>query len=125
MPTTRRHSPCNTTRTTPLQASSTTINPITLNYMALGLFPDLYEVQIVLVKHVRGHLHIASAVEAVHDSDRTAELHRAWIRERVGVVRDMKQARNLAEQAIYDAMQTEATQPAEGWSYQVRRRRDR
>jgi hypothetical protein len=42
-----------------------------------------------------------------HDSDRTAELHRAWIRERVGVVRDMKQARNLTEQAIYDAMQTE------------------
>jgi hypothetical protein len=35
------------------------------------------------------------------------ELHRAWIRERVGVVRDIKQARNLAEQATYDAMQTE------------------
>ncbi len=75
-------------------------------FQRLGYFPDLYEVPIAVVEHVRGYLDMASAVEAVHDSDRTAERHRAWIRERVGVVRDMKQARKLAEQAIYDAVQT-------------------
>lgn len=76
------------------------------SFQRLGYFPDMYEVPIVVVEHVRGYLDMGSEVEAVHDSDRTAERHRAWIRQWVGVVRDMKQARKLAEQAIYDAVQT-------------------
>lgn len=76
------------------------------SFQRLGYFPDLYEVPIVVVDHVRGYLDMGSEVEVVHDSDRTAERHRAWIRQRVGVVRDMKQARKLAEQAIYDAVRT-------------------
>jgi hypothetical protein len=75
------------------------------SFQRLGYFPNLYEVPIVVVEHVRGYLDMGLEVDAVHDSDRTAERHRAWIRERAGVVRDMKQARKLAEQAIYDAVQ--------------------
>jgi len=76
------------------------------SFQRLGYFPDLYEVPVVVVDHVRGYLEMGAEVEAAHESDRTAERHRAWIRQRVGVVRDMGQARKLAEQAIHGAVQT-------------------
>jgi hypothetical protein len=66
------------------------------SFQRLGYFPDLYEVPVVVVDHVRGYLEMGAEVEAAHESDRTAERHRAWIRQRVGVVRDMGQARKLA-----------------------------
>jgi hypothetical protein len=76
------------------------------SFQRLGYFPDLFEVPIAVVEHVRGYLGMGPGVEPRHDFDRTAKRHRSWVRQRLGVAYDMEHARKLAEQAIWDAAQT-------------------
>jgi hypothetical protein len=76
------------------------------SFQRLGYFPDVWEVPVAVVEHVRGYLAVSAAVEPVHDSERTAKRHRSWLRQRLGVVYDMELARKLAEQAIWEAAQT-------------------
>jgi hypothetical protein len=54
----------------------------------LGCFPDLVEVPNSVVEHVRGCLGLVAGVELVCESPRTAERHREWVRQRLGVVYD-------------------------------------
>ncbi len=72
-------------------------------FQRLGCFPDLFEVPLSIVDHVRGVLGQASAVVAEHASSRSGERHRAWIRERLQVVFDPPAAERLARQVISDA----------------------
>ena len=75
------------------------------SYQRLGYFPDLSEVPLPVVEHIRGLLELKPDVEAVHDSERTAERHRDWVRARLGVTYDPPAAREVAEQAIREAVQ--------------------
>jgi hypothetical protein len=52
------------------------------SFQRLGYFPDLYEVPVVVVDHVRGYLEMGAEVEVAHESNRTAERH--------GAVRDYR-----------------------------------
>ena len=63
------------------------------SYQKLGCFPDLFEVPIPVVDHVRGLLELGPEVEAALESERTGKRYRAWVRERVGVVLDPPAAR--------------------------------
>jgi hypothetical protein len=69
-------------------------------YGRLGHFPDLLEVPMVVVDHIRQVLELKPDAEPVHDSTRTAERHRDWIRERLGVAYGPPAARALAERVI-------------------------
>ncbi|MEU7799756.1 Tn3 family transposase [Micromonospora arborensis] len=73
-------------------------------YGRLGYFPDLFEVPLPIVDHIGRHLEFKPEVEPVHDSDRTAERHRDWVRERLGVIYDPPAARALAERVIREAV---------------------
>ncbi|MGH3403357.1 MAG: DUF4158 domain-containing protein [Streptosporangiaceae bacterium] len=72
-------------------------------YGRLGYFLDLLEVPLPIVEHIRGLLEFKPDVEAVHDSARTAERHRDWVRERLGVTYDPPAARALAQRVIREA----------------------
>lgn len=76
------------------------------SYQKLGYFPDLDEVPPLVVEHVRGLLELGEDVEPRHDSTRTAARQRDFVRERLGVVYDQEQAREVASAAIYEAVQT-------------------
>lgn len=43
----------------------------------LGYFPDLFEIPIAVVEHVRGALELEPKLEPGHDSDRTLPITRA------------------------------------------------
>jgi hypothetical protein len=73
-------------------------------YARLGYFPDLFEVPLPVVEHVRQVLELKPNVEAVHDSTRTAERHRDWVRVRLGVTYDPPAARALADRVIREAV---------------------
>jgi hypothetical protein len=75
------------------------------SYQKLGYFPDLGEVPELVVGHVRGLLELDESVSPRHDSVRTAARQRDFIRERLGVVYDMEQARQVAAVAIREAVQ--------------------
>lgn len=76
------------------------------SFQRLGYFPDLFEVPMAVVEHVRGYLGMSADVEPGHDADRTAKRHRDWVRQRLGVRYDMDAARTLAERVIRRAAQT-------------------
>ncbi|MEU9005376.1 DUF4158 domain-containing protein [Streptomyces sp. NPDC048551] len=76
------------------------------SYQKLGYFPDLDEVPKLVVEHVRGLLELGAQVEPRHDSTRTAARQRDFVRERLGVVYDPEKARQVAEAALYEAVQT-------------------
>lgn len=76
------------------------------SYQKLGYFPDLGEVPELVVGHMRGLLGLDESVSPRHDSVRTAARQRDFIRERLGVVYDMDKARQVAAEAIREAVQT-------------------
>jgi hypothetical protein len=73
-------------------------------YARLGYFPDLFEVPLPVVEHVRQVLELKPNVEAVHDSTRTAERHRDWVRVRLRVTYDPPAARALGDRVIREAV---------------------
>lgn len=75
-------------------------------YGRLGYFLDLSGVPLPIVEHIRGLLELKPDVEAVHDSARTAERHRDWVRERLGVTYDPPAARALADRVIREAVRS-------------------
>jgi hypothetical protein len=72
----------------------------------LGYFPDLFEVPIAVVEHVRGVLELKPELEPGHDSDRTLRHHKGLIRIRLGIVAEPERARSVAEAAIRGATAT-------------------
>ncbi|MGI5157160.1 DUF4158 domain-containing protein [Microbispora sp. CA-102843] len=75
-------------------------------YQRLGYFPKPAEVPAVVVRHVRGRLEPAEAVEAVHESNRTLWRHRDFVRTRLGVKYAPAKVRGVAEAAIREAVQS-------------------
>src|SRR3954453_6480911 len=73
-------------------------------YPRRGYFPDLFEVPLLVVERVREGLELKPNGEAVHDSARTAERHRDWVRDRLGVTYDPPAARALAERVIRETV---------------------
>lgn len=73
-------------------------------YGRLGYFPDLFDVPLPIVDHIRGVLELKPDVDPMHDSTRTTERHRDWVRERLGVLYDPSAARDLAEAAVWEAV---------------------
>lgn len=59
----------------------------------LGYFPELAEVPVAVVDHIRQGLGVAADTTASHTSSRTAKLHRDLVRRRSGVVLDPAGAR--------------------------------
>jgi len=72
-------------------------------FQRLGCFPDLFEVPLPVVDHIRGVLGLASSVVGEHASSRTGERQRGWVRERLRVVFDPPAAEQLARQVISEA----------------------
>ncbi|WUK72987.1 DUF4158 domain-containing protein [Kribbella sp. NBC_00359] len=72
----------------------------------LGYFPDLFEVPIAVVEHVRGVLELKPELEPGHDSDRTLRHHKGLIRVRLGIVAEPERARSVAEAVIRAATAT-------------------
>jgi len=72
-------------------------------FQRLGCFPDLFEVPLPVVDHIRGVLGLASSVVGEHASSRTGERQRGWARERLRVVFDPPAAEQLARQVISEA----------------------
>lgn len=60
------------------------------SFQRLGYFPELFEVPIAVVEHVRGYLGLGRGVEPAHDSDRTAKRHRSWVRQRLRGAYDIR-----------------------------------
>ena len=75
------------------------------SFQRLGCFPDLFEVPVCVVDHVRGTLGLPATTELAGVPDRTLERYRDWVRRRVGVAHDPAAARKLAEQVIEAAAQ--------------------
>ncbi|MEW2581528.1 DUF4158 domain-containing protein [Streptomyces syringium] len=63
----------------------------------LGYFPDLAVVAGPVVEHIGVCLGLPEGVAPVLESVRTAKRYRAWIRERLGLVRDPGRVRAVAE----------------------------
>lgn len=76
------------------------------SYQKLGYFPDLFDVPLGVIEHVRGYLGLGADVGPAHDSERTGQRHRGLVRERLGVVYDQEAVRKLVRQAIFDAAQS-------------------
>ncbi|MGI8591737.1 MAG: EAL domain-containing protein [Nakamurella sp.] len=72
-------------------------------FQRLGCFPDLFEIPLPVVDHIRGVVGLASSVVAEHASSRTGERQRDWVRERLGVVFDPPAAVQLARWVISEA----------------------
>lgn len=75
------------------------------SYQRLGYFPKLAGVPAVVTDHVRGALGLAAGVVAETDADRTAQRHRQFVREYLGVQYDAAEVRVVAEGAIRAAAQ--------------------
>lgn len=75
-------------------------------FQRLGCFPDLFEIPLPVVDHIRGVVGLASSVVAEHASSRTGERQRSWVRERLGVVFDPPAAEQLARRVISEAALT-------------------
>ncbi|KAB8189049.1 DUF4158 domain-containing protein [Nonomuraea phyllanthi] len=59
-----------------------------------------------MVGHVRGVLGLAGEVELRRAAPMSASRHRAFVRERLGVVYDAPRVRRIAEEAIREAVQS-------------------
>lgn len=73
------------------------------SYQKLGCFPDLFEVPIPVVEHIRRLLELGPEIEAAVESKQTGKRYRAWVRRRVGVRLDPATARTLAERVVRQA----------------------
>lgn len=76
------------------------------SYQKLGYFPDLFDIPLGVIEHVRGYLFLGADVEPNHDSERTAQRHRGLVREHLGVVYDQEAVRKLVRQVIFEAAQS-------------------
>lgn len=73
-----------------------------------GYFTEPADVPDAVVAHVRGCAELPGATTAVAGSVRTAKRYRAWVRERLGLVRDPGRARGIAETAMTSAARVKA-----------------
>ena len=70
------------------------------SYQRMGCFPKLGEVPDMVVDFARRALNLPEGTRAAHASGRSAEQHRALVRQRVGVRYDAARARELARETI-------------------------
>ncbi len=70
------------------------------SYQRMGCFPKLGEVPDMVADFVRRALNLPEGTRATHASGRSAEQHRALVRQRVGVRYDAARARELARETI-------------------------
>jgi TnpA family transposase len=75
------------------------------SFQRLGCFPDLFEVPVCVVDHVRRAVGLPATIELATEAGRTGKRYRDWVRRRVGVAYDPAAARKLAEQVIEAAAQ--------------------
>ncbi|MDT2010222.1 DUF4158 domain-containing protein [Rhodococcus opacus] len=71
---------------------------------ASGVFPELVDVPVAVVDHLRGGLELAEEVTAAYESDRTLWRHREFVRGRLGVVYEPMRVRRVADTAIRKAV---------------------
>ncbi|MEU4409175.1 Tn3 family transposase [Streptosporangium sp. NPDC023963] len=76
------------------------------SYQRLGYFPKVEDVPAAVVGHMRGALGLAEEVELRRVAPMSASRHRAFVRERLGVVYDAPRVRRIAEEAIREAVQS-------------------
>jgi hypothetical protein len=75
------------------------------SFQRLGCFPDLFEVPVCVVDHVRRMVGLPATIKLTTEAGRTGKRYRDWVRRRVGVAYDPAVARKLAEQVIEAAAQ--------------------
>jgi hypothetical protein len=76
------------------------------SYQWLGYFPKVTEVPAAVAGRVRGALGLADEVELRQAAPMTASRHRAFVRQRMGVSYEAARVRQVAEEAIRQAVQS-------------------
>jgi hypothetical protein len=75
------------------------------SFQRLGYFPRLGEIPASIVDHTRGAAGLEDDVTVTMESRRTMKRHRAFIRERLGIVHEPTRVAQLAERTLRSAAQ--------------------